>query len=180
MVKFSEHISGINDKILYKMIDKLVKHFDAYKESRGNFPKDSDGLYILLEGSVTVKNDFSVNPDGTIGPPKDLYNTAKQDNKNVIGTRGKATSNVKQERPEMLDVFGAEKFLQVQGYSYYGSMYSTEQKSGGTTCGFIKQEFLYLLPFYDQYRLKEDLEERYKVRCEKLKKNSHDTYKYIL
>ena len=77
MVKFSEHISGINDKILYKMIDKLVKHFDAYKESRGNFPKDSDGLYILLEGSVTVKNDFSVNPDGTIGPPKDLYNTAK-------------------------------------------------------------------------------------------------------
>jgi hypothetical protein len=127
MVKYSEHVAGINDKILNKMMDKLVKHFEEYKASRAEFPKDSDGLYLLLEGSVTVKNDFSVNPDGTIGPPKDLYLTAKQgEGKNPTGARTKTTVTAKQERPELLDVMGAEKFLQVQGYSYYGSMYSTD------------------------------------------------------
>jgi hypothetical protein len=38
-------------------------------------------------------------------------------------------------------------------------------------CGFIDQNLLYLIPFYDYYKLKQDLEDRYKIKCEKLKKS---------
>ena len=162
------------------MLKKLEDHFKQYKSSRGLFPKDSDGIYFLIEGSVTVKNDFNPGLVSTIGQPKDLYNLTqtKNDAKNSV-QKSKGGSSAKQDRPEILDVLGAEKFLQVQGYSYYGSIYSTAEKKGGTTCGFIDENYLYLLPFYDLYKMKEDLQARYKERCDKLKKISSDTYKYL-
>ena len=80
-----------------------------------------------------------------------------------------------------MDIFGAEKFLQVQGYTYYGSLYGPDPEMGddknkkeikkkkeATTCGFIRKEQLYLIPFYDLYHLKKDLEERYRVKCKRL------------
>jgi len=80
-----------------------------------------------------------------------------------------------------MDIFGAEKFLQVQGYTYYGSLYGPDPEKGddknkkeikkkkeATTCGFIRKEQLYLIPFYDLYHLKKDLEERYRVKCKRL------------
>ena len=80
-----------------------------------------------------------------------------------------------------MDVFGAEKFLQVQGYTYYGCAYSTtEKKDGGTVCGFLREDLLYLIPFYDLYRLKTDIEKRYQNRCERLKKVCSDKYNPIL
>ena len=61
--------------------------------------------------------------------------------------------------PALLDVLGAERYLQVQGFSYYGNIYA--QLESHVTCGFIKEELLYLLPYYDLYKLKEDLEAKY-------------------
>ena len=60
-------------------------------------------------------------------------------------------NSIKNDGPAQYDILGAEKYLQVQGYSYYGSIYSTCEQKGGTTCGFIKEEMLYLIPFYDLY-----------------------------
>jgi hypothetical protein len=40
---------------------------------------------------------------------------------------------------------------------------------------------MYLIPFYDLYKLKEDLEERYRWKCDKLKKSPVlEGYTYIL
>jgi hypothetical protein len=45
--------------------------------NKKNLPKDADGIFILLEGSVTVKNDFNANdPQGINAqqhPPLDFY-----------------------------------------------------------------------------------------------------------
>lgn len=49
-----------------------------------------------------------------------------------------------------------------------------------TTCGFIRGEDLSQIPFYDLYKMKEDLEERYKSKCDKLKKNTQEHYNYVL
>ena len=68
------------------MLKKLEDHFKQYKSSRGLFPKDSDGIYFLIEGSVTVKNDFNPGLVSNIGQPKDLYNLTqtKSDAKNSV------------------------------------------------------------------------------------------------
>lgn len=79
-----------------------------------------------------------------------------------------------------MDIFGAEKFLQVQGYAYYGCAYSTQEKAGGTTCGFIRKEQLYLLPFYDLYNLKKNLEAHYRGRCRKYQDVAKDLYEHAL
>lgn len=168
------------------MQQKLSKLLESYQQNRNNFPKDSDGLYVLLEGAITVKNNFNAtDPEGAgKEPPHELY--PKQE-KPSGGTRSSHVQKTN-DRPEALDVFGAERFLFVQGFSYFGSIYATapEKQPGKpsgntqTTCGFIKGEDLSLLPFYDLYKLKEDLEERYKSKCEKLKKNTSEHYNYVL
>ena len=48
----------------------------------------------------------------------------------------------------------------MQGYSYYGNVYAAKEEVS-VTCGFIKEEMLYLLPYYDLYQLKNDLEAKY-------------------
>lgn len=94
------------------------------------------------------------------------------------------------DRPECMDIVGAEKFLQVQGYTYYGSLYAAGELNKNkmessieqaVKCGFIDQNLLHLIPFYDFYKLKQDLEDRYKIKCEKLKKSQAlESYNYIL
>ena len=86
MVKYSERTYEVNQKILNTMLKKLEDHFKQYKTSRGLVPKDSDGIYFLIEGSVTVKNDFNPGYDKTMGQPKDLYNINqnKNDAKNSV------------------------------------------------------------------------------------------------
>ena len=49
-----------------------------------------------------------------------------------------------------MDVLGAENYLRVQGYTYYGSVFATSK----ATCGFISEEKLHILPFYDLYAMK--------------------------
>ena len=66
--------------------------------------------------------------------------------------------------PQHMDILGAEKYLQVQGYSYYGNIYC---KSSTSTVGFIKETKLHLIPFYDLYALKKELEDRYENRLKK-------------
>ena len=66
----------------------------------------------------------------------------------------------------------------MQGYTHYGSVYAS--KTGPVTCGFISHTHLYMLPYYDLYKLKEDLEERYRVRCDKLKATTKDKYNYVI
>lgn len=97
MVKHSEHVTHINDKILNTMLKKLKDHFIDYKTSRGIFPKDSDGIYFLIEGSVTVKNDFNYGLDRTMGPPKDLFNMTqtKMDGKSSVQKSNKGANNAK-------------------------------------------------------------------------------------
>ena len=136
---------------------------------------------------MTIKNDFHPNDaDGSKGSAKpDLMDewAARK-----YGGKG-ATSQSKQrnqrgqgnqDRPEAMDMIGAEKFLQVQGYSYYGSAYAQTDNEGGTSRGFIKKELLYLIPFYDMYQLKKDLEERYRVRCKKYAEIDKELYEFAL
>ena len=171
MVKFSEQLTETNKKVTYlaeKMIDQTVE----YGKNKSNLPKDAQGIFILLEGQVTVKNDFNVNDPNGLNPsqypPLDFYPPAKQE--------GKGKQAAKQDRPELYDVVGAERFLQVQGYSYYGSIYSTCEAKQGTTCGFMNQDSLYLIPFYDLYQFKDDLEKRYAKKCGPLFKKAKDEF----
>ena len=75
MVKFAETIDEINKKGLIKMTDKLIGQLEEYKKNKSEFPIESDGIYILLEGAITVKNEFNPSdPDGIKGePPVELY-----------------------------------------------------------------------------------------------------------
>ena len=192
MVKNVEETINTNNQ-MHDMLTKLKIQLEEYKKNRSNFPKDSDGMYILLEGAITVKNNFNskklINKDkdgkdlpwdGTSWkiPPIELY--PSQTTLDKQNNSDKSKNMVKIPAPDMLDVFGLERFLFVQGYSYYGMVYATTNEKTATkpssqqttTCGFIKAEDLSVLPFYDLYRLKEDLEERYKIKCDKLKKNT--------
>lgn len=96
-----------------------------------------------MEGSACVKNSYD--------PERDRIDP---DDSKLSG-RGFAFGPA----PALLDVLGAERYLQVQGFSYYGNIYA--QSDSNVTCGFIKEELLYLLPYYDLYKLKEDLEAKY-------------------
>ena len=41
------------------MLKKLKENLLEYQQNRKDLPKDSDGMYILLEGAITVKNNFN-------------------------------------------------------------------------------------------------------------------------
>ena len=171
---------------LIKYTDLMVEKLTNYKQQKNSFPSDSDGLYILIEGNITIKNDFRPeDPDETKNLPKyDLI-----DKWTEWKFRGKDASQLKQrnqrsqgnqDRPETMYLIGVEKFLQVQGYSYYGCAYAQTDKKGGTSCGFIKKELLYLIPFYDLYQMKKDLAERYKVKCKKYAEIDKELYEFAL
>lgn len=179
---------------MIKLTDKMIDQLEEYRANLHNLPEETDGIYILIEGSVTVKNDF--NPADPLGAKRkekeekgeqhaiELYppKATTENRTNQFRSR-QSKAQVGGDRPETLDIFGAEKFLQVQGYSYYGCLYATAEKkangSGGTTCGFIKKELLHLIPFYDLYALKHELEARYEKRTDKLRRAVNDNYKYI-
>jgi hypothetical protein len=40
----------------------------------------------------------------------------------------------------------------------------------------MNEDLLYLIPFYDLYEMKKMFEERYKSKCDKLKKNTYEQY----
>lgn len=178
------------------MTRKMISQLEEYKENCKNLPEEAEGIYILLEGSVTVKNDFNPSdPLGLKGEHKEPFDLLNPNPKGGAADRStqyrgrQAKAQVGGDRPEVMDVFGAEKFLQVQGYSHYGCLYSTAEKKAGstTTCGFIRKEGLQLIPFYDLYALKQALEDRYSNpkygKTEKLKKTVNDPatgYKAIL
>ena len=171
---------------LVKMGDLMIAKLTEYQSNKASLPVDSDGLYILIEGSVTIKNDFHpADADDQKKLPKydliDEWARGKyraKDAATKMPKNQKAQSNA--DRPEAMDIFGAEKFLQVQGYAYYGCAYSTAEKEGGTTCGFIRKEQLHLIPFYDLYHLKANLEERYRVKCRKYTEIVKDLYEHAL
>ena len=133
MVKIAYETDDIMKKGLITMTDKIINQLVEYKNQKGTFAKDSDGIYIILDGHTIVKNNY---PDDS-----------KQSGAGLEFKHG-----------EPLDVIGAERFLQVQGHAFYGSVYANDKT---VKCGFLKQEKLHLLPYYDLYQLKEDLEEKY-------------------
>lgn len=173
---------------LVTMAHLMSKKLAQYKSSKARLPVDSDGLYILLEGSVTIRNDFHPgDPNEDRKYPKyDLIDewTKWKYQKKDAGAAPKISKNQKAQgnadRPEAMDIIGAEKFLQVQGFAYYGSAYSTAEKRGGTTCGFIRKDLLCLIPFYDLYHLKSNLEERYKSKCKKYAEIVKEHYEFAL
>jgi hypothetical protein len=75
MVQNTDKVYHILKSGLLKMTDKLKGQLEEYRRLKLNFPKDADGIYILLEGSVTVKNKFNQNdPEGSKRePPVELY-----------------------------------------------------------------------------------------------------------
>jgi len=77
-----------------------------------------------------------------------------------------------------MDVFGAEKYLMVQGFTYYGNIYC--HKDNPVTVGFLKEEKLHLLPFYDLYTLKSELEKRYVDHFSKTKEKMEKTFKKVI
>ena len=145
MVKNVEQTINTDHQMI-DMMRKLKNQLEEYKKNRKNFPKDSDGMYILLEGAITVKNNFnSDDPEGVLldakgekkFPPHELY--PKQEKQS---TSDRHKTVVKNDRPEMLDVFGLERFLFVQGYSYYGSVYATSNEKQPTSHHLNKQQLV--------------------------------------
>jgi hypothetical protein len=51
-----------------------------------------------------------------------------------------------------LEAFGEHKYLQNKDYSYYGDIVASDE--GITTCFFIKESKLHLIPYYDLIKLK--------------------------
>ena len=106
MVKNVEETINTENQML-DMLKKLKIQLEEYKKNRSNFPKDSDGMYILLEGAITVKNNFnSDDPEGVLldakgekkFPPHELY--PKQ------STSDRHKTVVKNDRPEIIDAIG--------------------------------------------------------------------------
>lgn len=63
---------NLNQVLLNDITQKMTKQLEGYKENIRNFPKDPQGLYILLDGQFTVKNKYNDN-NPTSGKPVDLY-----------------------------------------------------------------------------------------------------------
>ena len=87
MVQYSEMIRETNKKVAFlanRMIDQAVE----YQENKKNLPKDAEGIFILLEGSITVKNDFNDKDPNGLNPKQypglDFYPPQKQEQ----GTKG--------------------------------------------------------------------------------------------
>lgn len=84
MVKYSEQITETNNKVSY-LANKMIDQTEEYRQNKQNLLKDykgSEGIFILLEGSVTVKNDFNVNDPAGVNPkmypPLDFYPPSKE------------------------------------------------------------------------------------------------------
>jgi len=75
-----------------------------------------------------------------------------------------------------MEIFGCENYLQVQGTSYFGTVFA----STNCTIGFIKEQNLQLIPFYDLYILKEALEKKYANDLSKLSAMCDKNYKKII
>jgi hypothetical protein len=129
------------------MTEKWIEQLEEHRRCRSLFPKDSGGIYILLDGQACVKNSYE--------PERDRLDP--DDSK--LSSSGYEFKISGRQVPALMDVLGAERYLQVQGYSYYGNVYA--QADSPVTCAFLKEEMLYLLPYYDLYRLKEDLDAKY-------------------
>lgn len=39
---------------------KLTQQLEDYKHAKDNYPKDAQGFFILLEGQITIKNDYAL------------------------------------------------------------------------------------------------------------------------
>ena len=46
----------------------MIDQTEEYKENKKNLPKDAEGMFILLEGSITVKNDFNKEDANGVNP----------------------------------------------------------------------------------------------------------------
>lgn len=220
----------LNREILTGVLERMEKHLVGYRKGRQHdaevekrLPEDPAGIYILIDGQFTVKSEYNFEPNGGMNKPIDLYKKSQPEttlNKTIGRSKGDGLAH----RPESMDVVGAEKFLQVQGYTYYGCLYASSQQKaesrrgatrermpsvtrGGrdlaatvgstvtsqpdepnsassarvsTVCGFVDAKLLHLLPFYDLYVLKDDLQDRYNAQCRQLKRNCEHWYSDIL
>jgi hypothetical protein len=226
---------ALNRDLLTGVLQRIEALLGAYRRSRDaaadveqRLPEDPAGIYILLDGVFTVKNEYNPDDGGTNRAAVDLYRRreAGSPDAGVNKGAGRGRGDGLASRPDTMDVVGAEKFLQVQGYTYYGCLYASSQQKmpetkkqpptqrqpslvkGGkdlaatlgstftsmpdeqgsptsqgraaTVSGFIDAKLLHLLPFYDLYVLKDDLQDRYNQQCKYLKQNCKLWYSDIL
>ena len=118
-----------NSKLLEKVLFKMYHLLETYSKSRREgtetihkIPKDPDGIYLLIDGNFAVKNEYNWTEGAMNKNPVDLFNQLREEGK-ISKTTVKGGESVGQ-KPELMDVVGAEKYLQVQGYTYYGCLYS--------------------------------------------------------
>lgn len=138
---------GLNRDLLTGVLHRMESLLAAYRKSRPldeakrlregideedgadqKLPEDPAGIYILLDGLFTVKSEYNFE-DGGMNKPIDLYKKSPRADGNAVnktvGTRSKGDAFA--HRPEPMDVVGAEKYLQVQGYTYYGCLYASSK-----------------------------------------------------
>ena len=87
---------------------KLTQQLEEYKHAKDNYPKDANGIFILLEGAITIKNDYALQASGKA---VDLYGGQPTTEQKFSRHGGDKSTTQKSDRPEQMDVFGAEKFL---------------------------------------------------------------------
>lgn len=138
----------LSQKVTLGACDRL----EAYKRERDSLFKDSDGIFILIEGEARIQNKLDVPVDKKKEPPSEK-------DKRFLNLR-------------VGDYFGETKFIKQQGFSYFGDIVAQgpATKTAGspgikrrnlaqdpktvTVCMHLNQRKLYLLPFYDLLRLR--------------------------
>lgn len=97
MVKEYVMMDEIFHKGIISMTDKLIDQLEDHKKAKQLYPRNSGGLYILLEGATCVRNSYNAEYDRMDPDDSKL---------SEIGFKFKPD-------PALLDVFGIERYLQV-------------------------------------------------------------------
>ena len=164
MVKMTQKMQDFNNKHVSYLTKKYIQQLEDYKLNREQLPDEAKGIAILFEGEAIVKNAF----DPATGRLD--YNTTT--------VQGYGLQFVPS--PTNMEILAAEKYLMVQGHAYYGNLYCPKTCEQGCTIGFLREDKLNLIPFYDLYLLKSKLEDRYASQLAKMKDKAEKSFKKVI
>jgi len=93
---------------MYELLEEYSKSRRQDTAETLRIPEDPDGLYLLIDGIFTVKNEYNFQTGG-MNKPLDLVKQTPDVGKSpmkVLKESEKIAS-----RPELMDLVGAEKYL---------------------------------------------------------------------
>jgi hypothetical protein len=166
MVRLMYETQDINKKSLSFVTKKYIGQLEEYKNNRNLIPGNTDGISIVIDGYTMLKNSYD---------PVSEKMASNIQNGSGYGVELKPS-------PGIMEVIGAEQFLMVQGHCFYGDVYCHKDTPIGeySSIAFMSKEKLALIPFYDLYILKANLEKRYAENLVKMKEKMERTFKKVI